>query len=101
LPADNAPMNEPENEVVITPRAADVLRRGLDAARLDPSAFGVRVWVAAGQARSGFADEPERGDTTVEAGGMRIFVNESVTQDGPAAIDVSAEHDQIVVVPLD
>ncbi|HVL89221.1 MAG TPA: hypothetical protein VM841_03190 [Actinomycetota bacterium] len=87
------------NEVTITPRAAEVLRRGLEAARLDPSAFGVRVWISAGQARSGFADEPDEGDALVDAGGLRVFVDPSVTANGPAAIDVSAEHDQIVVVP--
>lgn len=88
------------NEVTVTPRAAEVLRRGLQAARLDPSTFGVRVWIAGGQARSGFADEPDEGDATVDAGGLRVFVDPGVTRDGPAAIDVSAEHDQIVVVPL-
>lgn len=88
------------NEVVVTPRAAEVLRRGLEAARLDPSAFGVRIWVSAGQARSGFADEPDSGDVTVDADGVRVFVDPSVTAGGPAAIDVSAEHEQIVVVPL-
>lgn len=91
----------PVDGIHVTPRAAEVLRRGLETARLDPALAGIRVWLAGGAARTAFADEPEPGDTTVEAGGIRVYVAASVTAGGPAAIDVSAEHDTIVVVPLD
>lgn len=86
---------------MVTPRAAEVLRRGLEAARLDPAHVGVRVWVAGGAARTAFADEPDGGDAVVDAGGIRVFVAPSATADGPIAIDVSAEHEQIVVLALD
>lgn len=85
----------------MTPRAAEVLRRGLETARLDPDSIAVRVWVAGGAARTAFADEPEDDDVVVEAGGVRVFVAASATAGGPIAIDVSAEHEQIVVLPLD
>lgn len=78
----------------ITPRAVEVLRRGLETARLDPSKMGVRVRVAAGAARVEFAEEPEDGDEVVDAGGIRVFVASSAAG---KMIDVSTEHDQIVL----
>ena len=78
----------------ITPRALEVLRRGLEAARLDPATTGVRVELAAGTARVSFAEEPEPGDEILETSGVRVFVASSAAG---RVIDVSAEHDQIVV----
>lgn len=78
----------------ITPRAVEVLRRGLETARLDPISTGVRVRVVAGATRVSFEEGPEDGDEVIEAGGIRIFVASSAAG---RVVDVSAEHDQIIV----
>lgn len=78
----------------ITPRAVEVLRRGLETARLDPESVGVRVRLVAGATRVSFEEAPEHDDEVVETGGIRIFVASSAAG---RVIDVSEEHDQIVV----
>jgi Fe-S cluster assembly iron-binding protein IscA len=84
----------------VTPRAVEVLRRALDAARLDPARTGVRVAEARGmrgsEIRTGFADEPEPGDETIDAGGIRIYVPAALAR-RDATIDVSDEHERIVL----
>jgi Fe-S cluster assembly iron-binding protein IscA len=80
----------------ITPRALEVLRKGLATARLDPAQTGVRVRVLAGAARVEFAEAPEEGDEVVSSGGVRVFIAPTVAG---RVIDVSAEHEQIVVRP--
>jgi Fe-S cluster assembly iron-binding protein IscA len=81
--------------VTLTPRAIEVLRRAIDAGRLDASSAGVRVWVTrTGDAQIGFADEPTAGDEIVEAGGIRVFVAPGLAD---AVLDVADEHDRIVV----
>jgi hypothetical protein len=67
---------------------------------MDPSQVGVRVSIADGmrgeEVRTGFAEQPEPDETTVDAGGIRLFVAAVLAERG-AVIDVAAEHDQIIV----
>lgn len=86
--------------IVVTPRAVDVLRRALDAGRMDPARVGIRVSLARGmrgsEVRTGFAEEPEPGDETVDAGGIRLFIPAEIVA-GEAVLDVADEHDRIVL----
>lgn len=86
--------------VEVTPRAVEVLKRALEAGRMDPSLVGVRVTLAVGlrgeEVRTGFAEQPEPDEITVEAGGIRLFVASALAERG-ALIDVAAEHDRITV----
>lgn len=86
--------------IVITPRAVDVLWRALEAGRMDPARVGVRVSLARGmkgsEVRTGFAEEPEPGDETLDAGGIRVFIPEEIAS-GESVLDVADEHDRIVL----
>jgi hypothetical protein len=78
----------------------DVLKRALEAGRMDPARVGIRVSLArrmrGEEIRTGFAEEPEPGDETIVAGGIRLFVTaEIAAQD--AVLDVADEHDRIVL----
>lgn len=82
------------------PRAIEVLRRALEAARLDPTEVGIRLSVAAGprgeELRPGFAEQAEPGEETVETGGIRLYISPQLSQRN-ATIDVADEHDRIVL----
>lgn len=86
--------------IVVTPRAVEVLRRALEAGRMDPARVGIRVSVARGprgeEIRTGFAEEPEPGDDTIQAGGVRLYVPAALAA-RDATIDVAPEHDRIVL----
>ena len=86
--------------VEVTPRAVEVFKRAFELGRMDPARVGVRVSVAKAlrgeEVRTGFAEEPEPDETTVEAGGIRLFVATRLAERG-VVIDVAAEHDQITV----
>ena len=86
--------------VEVTPRAIEVLKRAFELGRMDPSRVGVRVSVAKSlrgeEVRTGFAEQPEPDETTIETDGIRLFVAAELAERG-AVIDVAAEHDQITV----
>jgi Fe-S cluster assembly iron-binding protein IscA len=86
--------------IVVTPRAVDVLKRALEAGRMDPARVGVRVSLARGmrgsEVRTGFAEAPEPGDETLDAGGIRLFIPAEIAA-GDSVIDVADEHDRIVL----
>jgi Fe-S cluster assembly iron-binding protein IscA len=86
--------------LVVTPRAVDVLRRALVAGRMDPERVGIRISVARGmrgeEVRTGFAEEPEPGDETLDAAGIRLFVPADLAAKD-ATLDVADEHDRIVL----
>src|SRR5258707_6855581 len=77
--------------VTVTPQAVEVLRRALDAARLDPATTGVRIGEARGlrgtEVRTGFAEQPEDTEDVVEAGGIRLFVSRALSE-RDAVVDV-------------
>jgi hypothetical protein len=77
----------------ITEAATDVLERACQAAaRFDPQAR-VRIYRAGGQVETGFSDLPRPGEATIEHAGLTLFVEEDIT----GTLDVSAEHDRLVV----
>lgn len=86
--------------VEVTLRAIEVLRRALEAGRMDPATVGIRIWLTQGprgdEARTGFAEEPEADETLVEIGGIRLFVPAALTG-RTTVVDVADEHDRIVV----
>lgn len=83
--------------VEVTPRAIEVLRRALDAGRLHPTEVGIRVTLAKSlrgtELRTGFAEQAEPGEETIEAGGIRLFVGPELS----GTLDVADEHDRIVL----
>ena len=86
--------------IIVSDRALGVLRRALDAARLDPRTVGVRVSLARGprgeELRTSFAEQPEPGEQTIEAGGITLFMPVDLAA-RQATLDVSEEHDRIVL----
>ena len=85
--------------VRLSERAIVVLQRALAAARMDPSAVAIRLTLGpAGDLRTSFADEPEPGDSTITAEGLRVFLPASLAA-ADISIDVSSEHDRIVLGP--
>lgn len=80
--------------------ALEVLERAHSAAtRLNPDAK-VRIFRRSGVVETGFADAPESGDTVLELDSnsndgriLTIFVEEGIS----GVLDVSAEHDRLVV----
>ena len=83
--------------ITVTKRARDVLERALEAGHMDPAIVGIRLTRGpGGDLRTGFAEGPESGDDALEADGIRIFIPASLAA-GDATIDVSDEHDRIVL----
>jgi len=83
--------------VEVTSRAIEVLRRALEAGRLDPATAGIRVTLATGlrgaELRTGFAEQAEPGEETVVADGIRLFVAPDIS----GTLDVGDEHDRIIL----
>ncbi len=92
--------------VEVTDEAVEVLRRSLELGRVDPSTGGVRLRGARGLG-GGFdvqvelAEGPLEGESVVSAGGVRLFVDPSVTEALPDAIvAVEPQLDTVVVRPV-
>jgi Fe-S cluster assembly iron-binding protein IscA len=86
--------------VRITEQALDVIRRSLAQGGYDPAEVGVRLRVAGGAVRPRFAPGPEEGDETVEADGVRVFVDARIASSAPTVeIDLSSEHETLIVRP--
>ena len=83
--------------VEVTPRAIEVLRRALEAGRLDPAQAGIRVAMVkslrGAELQTGFAEQAEPGEVTIETGGIRLFVAADIS----GTLDVADEHDRIVL----
>jgi Fe-S cluster assembly iron-binding protein IscA len=91
--------------IQVTEEAIDVLRRSLELGGVDPAAGGVRLRAARGlggrlDVQVELADGPQRGEITVQASNVRLFVDPGVTEAIPdALVAVEPEHDLIVVRP--
>lgn len=85
----------------MTPRAVEVLRRAFELGRMDPASVGVRISTGRGlrgeEARTGFADQPEPHEVTIEVEGLRLFVPRALEERG-AVVDVADEHDRIILI---
>lgn len=91
--------------MVVTEEAIEILRRSLELGDVDPDEGGVRLRGARGlgggiDVQVELAAGPLEGESVVEAGGIRIFVDPSVTEAIPdAVVAVEPQHDKLVVRP--
>jgi hypothetical protein len=85
----------------ITDAAIELIRHSLELAKSDPAKVGVRLRVAGGMVRPRFVEGPEEGDEELDAGGIRVFLAKTITDElGDVEIGVTPEHGQLVVRPL-
>lgn len=77
----------------ISEAAAEVLERAYDAARRFNPEAKVRIYRVGERIETGFADQPEDNDEVLELGELTLFVEAGVA----GTLDVSAEHDRLVV----
>lgn len=91
--------------IEVTEEAVELLRRSLELGGVDPATGGVRLRAAHGlgggvDIQVELAEGPLEGETSIEAGGVRIFVDPGVTDTIPdAVVAVEPQHDLIVVRP--
>jgi Fe-S cluster assembly iron-binding protein IscA len=91
----------------VTDEAVEVLKRSLELGGVDGSTGGVRLRAAHGlggglSIQVELADGPSENESVVEAGGVRIFVDPSVTDAVPdPVVAVEPQHDRVVVRPDD
>jgi hypothetical protein len=81
--------------IEFTPRAAEILRRSLEAARRFNPDARIRVFRKGGAVEFALAEGPEPGEREVEGEGFSVLVEEDI--DGVVA--VVEPHDQLVVRP--
>jgi Fe-S cluster assembly iron-binding protein IscA len=89
--------------IEITPEAVAVLRRSLELSGVDPASGGVRL--RATRALGGgvsvqieLAEGSLPGEETIEADGVKVFVDPSVWQNVPDPIvTVEPQHERVVV----
>lgn len=78
-----------------------MIRHSLELASADPSTVGVRLRIAGGAVRPRFVEAAEDGDEEVVADGIRVFIAKAILDThGDVEVDVSAEHEQLIVRPL-
>jgi hypothetical protein len=81
--------------IEFTPRAAEILRRSIEAARrFDPDAR-IRVFRKGGRVEFALAAEPEPGDREVGGEGFEVLVAAEIA----GVVAVVEPHDQLVVRP--
>jgi Fe-S cluster assembly iron-binding protein IscA len=91
--------------IEVTGEAIEVLKRSLELGNVDPESGGVRLRGARGlgggiDVQVELADGPSEGESIVEAAGIRIFVDASVSDSfAEAIVAVEPQHDTIVVRP--
>ena len=91
--------------IEVTEEAVVLLRRSLELGGVDPATGGVRLRAAHGlgggvDIQVELADGPLEGETSIEAGGVKIFVDPGVTEAIPdPVVAVEPQHDRIVVRP--
>jgi hypothetical protein len=91
--------------IEVTDEAVEVLRRSLQLGGIDADRGGVRLRAA--KALGGgmdvqveLAESALTGETTIEAGGVRIFVDPELTRTIPdAVVAVEPQHEVVVVRP--
>ena len=81
--------------IEFTPRAAEILRRSLEAARRFNPDARIRVFRKGGGVEFALAEGPEAGDREVEGPGFQVLVEADI--DGVVA--VVEPHDRLVVRP--
>ena len=93
--------------IQVTEEAVEVLKRSLTLGGVDSGSGGVRLRAAHGlgggiDVQIELADGPLEGETTVNADGIRLFIDPGVTKAIPdAVVAVEPQHDMVVVRPAD
>jgi Fe-S cluster assembly iron-binding protein IscA len=91
--------------VEVTQEAVEVLRNSLELAGVDAGIGGARLHAARGlgggvNVQVELAEGAVAGEEVIETGGIRIFIDPTVTEAIPDAIvAVEPQHDRIVVRP--
>ena len=91
--------------VEITEEAVQVLRNSLELAHIDPARGGARLHAATAlggglNVQVELADGAGYKEEIIETGGIRIFIDPTVTQAIPdAVVTVEPQHERIVVRP--
>ena len=91
--------------IEVTEEAIEVLRRSIELGGLDPATGGIRLRAARGlgggvDIQVELADSSTGDETTIEAGGIKIFVDPAVAEAIPDAIvTVEPQHEIVVVRP--
>jgi hypothetical protein len=81
--------------IEFTPRAAEILRRSIEAARrFNPEAM-IRVFRKGAGVEFALAEGPEPGDREIEGDGFSVLVEEDIE----GVVAVVEPHDQLVVRP--
>ena len=89
----------------VTDEALEVLQRSLELGGVDAATGGIRLRAArelGGSVRVHveLAAAPAEGEEILEAGGIRIFIDASVTEAMPSAVvALEPEHERVVVRP--
>lgn len=94
--------------IEVTPEAAEVLRRSLELANIDP-ASGAGVRLRAARALGGgsdvqveLADAPLPDELVIEQDGIKVFVDASVVDlYADAIVALEPQHDTVVVRPAE
>lgn len=81
--------------IEVTERAADLLRRSVDAARRFQPSVGIRVSRRGGGVDFGLATEPSEGDSTVDCESLSLWIEAGLE----GTIDVEEPHDRLVLRP--
>jgi hypothetical protein len=95
LPAERPVWQDAGRMIEFTPRAAEILRRSIDAARRFNPEARIRVFRKGGTVEFALAAGPEPGDREVEGDGFQVLAEADI--DGVVA--VVEPHDQLVVRP--
>jgi Fe-S cluster assembly iron-binding protein IscA len=91
--------------IEVTEEAVEVLRRSLELGGVDATTGGVRLRAARGlggglDVQVELADEPMPDEETIEAGGVRLFIDPEVTRAIPdAVVAIEHQHELVVVRP--
>ena len=93
--------------IEITQEAVEVLKRSLELGGVDPATGGIRLRGATGLG-GGFdvqvelADGPREEESTIEADGIRVFIDPSIPKAFPdAVVALEPQHDVVVVRPAE
>jgi Fe-S cluster assembly iron-binding protein IscA len=91
----------------VTEEAVEVLNRSLELGHIDKTTGGVRLRAARGlgggvDIQVELADGPLEQESTIETGGVRLFVDPEVTETMPdAVVAVEPQHEMVVVRPAE
>jgi Fe-S cluster assembly iron-binding protein IscA len=98
-------MGQSDHGLEVTDEAVDVLKRSMSLAGLDPQTVAVRLRPAHGlgggtDVQVEFAESAAENDVTIEAGGIRLFVDRALFEAIPdPLLVVEPQHETVAVRP--